>query len=64
MMNMEQQLANLSTLVHSALMSKGAAEIVHKDIEMLRREILGMIEKWLEKCCFCFSNYVDSFEDN
>lgn len=41
MLNMEKQLANLSSLVHSALMAKGVSETVYKDIEMLRREILG-----------------------
>lgn len=41
MQSMEQQLAGLSTLVHTALMSKGTSEAVFKDIEMLRREILG-----------------------
>ncbi len=38
---METQLASLSSLVHSALMSKGISDTVYKDIEMLRREILG-----------------------
>ncbi len=38
---MEKQLDNLSSLVHSALMSKGASQSIFKDIEMLRREILG-----------------------
>lgn len=41
MINMEKQLANLSSLVHSALMSKGGNDTVYKDLEMLRREILG-----------------------
>lgn len=41
MMNMEKQLANLSSLVHSALMSKGVSETVYKDLEMLRKEIFG-----------------------
>lgn len=41
MINMEKQLASLSSLVHSALVSKGVSETVYKDIEMLRREILG-----------------------
>lgn len=41
MQSMEHQLAGLSTLVHTALMSKGTSEAVFKDIEMLRREILG-----------------------
>uniref|UniRef100_A0A914XH65 Actin interacting protein 3-like C-terminal domain-containing protein n=1 Tax=Plectus sambesii TaxID=2011161 RepID=A0A914XH65_9BILA len=41
MQSMEQQLAGLSSLVHTALMSKGTSEAVFKDIEMLRREILG-----------------------
>uniref|UniRef100_A0A915IZV8 Uncharacterized protein n=1 Tax=Romanomermis culicivorax TaxID=13658 RepID=A0A915IZV8_ROMCU len=39
---MEKQLADLSTLVHMALMpSKGLGDNLHKDLENLRREILG-----------------------
>lgn len=41
MMNMEKQLASLSTLVHSALMTKGVSETMYKDLEMLRKEIIG-----------------------
>uniref|UniRef100_A0A915KMQ2 Actin interacting protein 3-like C-terminal domain-containing protein n=1 Tax=Romanomermis culicivorax TaxID=13658 RepID=A0A915KMQ2_ROMCU len=41
MMNMETQLASLSSLVHSALMAKNVSDTVYKDIDMLRREILG-----------------------
>lgn len=37
---MERQLAGLSTLVHSALVSKGVSESTQKDMLELRRQIM------------------------
>ena len=39
MESMERQLAGLSTLVHSALVSKGMSESSRKDMADLRREV-------------------------
>ena len=36
---MERQLAGLSSLVHSALVSKGMSESTQKDMAALRREV-------------------------
>lgn len=43
MMNMETQLASLSSLVHSALMAKSASinDTVYKDLDAIRRDIIG-----------------------
>ncbi|CAB3401754.1 unnamed protein product [Caenorhabditis bovis] len=42
MESMERQLAGLSTLVHTALVSKGLSESTQRDMAELRREILSM----------------------
>uniref|UniRef100_A0A1I7TNJ2 AIP3 domain-containing protein n=1 Tax=Caenorhabditis tropicalis TaxID=1561998 RepID=A0A1I7TNJ2_9PELO len=42
METMERQLAGLSSLVHSALVSKGMSETTQRDMAELRREILSM----------------------
>ncbi|CAL2036984.1 unnamed protein product [Caenorhabditis brenneri] len=42
METMERQLAGLSNLVHSALVSKGMSETTQRDMAELRREILSM----------------------
>ncbi|CAI4230794.1 unnamed protein product [Auanema sp. JU1783] len=42
METMERQLAGLSSLVHSALVSKGMSETAHKDMAELRKEILAL----------------------
>ncbi|CCD73868.1 Actin interacting protein 3-like C-terminal domain-containing protein [Caenorhabditis elegans] len=42
METMERQLAGLSNLVHTALVSKGMSETTQKDMAELRREILSM----------------------
>ncbi|VDL82214.1 unnamed protein product [Nippostrongylus brasiliensis] len=42
MESMERQLAGLSSLVHSALVSKGMSESSRRDMADLRREILAL----------------------
>lgn len=42
METMERQLAGLSTLVHSALISKGMSETSQRDMEDLRKQILAL----------------------
>ncbi|VDM13412.1 unnamed protein product, partial [Wuchereria bancrofti] len=42
METMERQLAGLSSLVHSALISKGMSETSQRDMEELRKQILAL----------------------
>lgn len=42
METMERQLAGLSSLVHSALVSKGMSESSQRDMQELRRQILAL----------------------
>lgn len=42
METMERQLAGLSSLVHSALVSKGMSESSQRDMQELRRQIFAL----------------------
>lgn len=42
METMERQLAGLSSLVHSALVSKGMSESAQRDMADLRREVIEL----------------------
>lgn len=53
METMERQLAGLSNLVHSALVSKGMSENTQRDMAELRREVSSTCSTWLtDPACF------------